>query len=60
VGNNFRERGLPGRASGKKHHIRSAIMARKKLIPGPDGEFDVFIGKYCHIVTLKTTGESPV
>ncbi|MDR1566854.1 MAG: hypothetical protein LBS48_06195 [Treponema sp.] len=34
-------------------------MGRKPWIPGGDAEFDEFLGKYCHIVSAKTSGESP-
>jgi hypothetical protein len=34
-------------------------MSRKPSIPGGDAEFDLFLNKYCHIVQMKTSGESP-
>jgi hypothetical protein len=34
-------------------------MGKKTWIPYKDMEFDVFFGRYCHIVSLKTSGENP-
>jgi hypothetical protein len=40
-------------------YIKEKDMARKPWIPGGDAEFDVFLNKYCFVVSQKTLGESP-